>query len=318
MVSPKLRKTKYEEYALTIRDKNGKPMSLPDPQKETILEFIQRAGYSLRDLEGGTPLPHEKNAKRYASTELFQRLVRQNNIRSIGEIGFNAGVSAFIFLTELRKKWTDEDSAWFVVSFDYGIHPYVFYAKLYIDACFPNRHVLITGDSKQSVPNTFHILKPKNPQWDLLFIDGDHTLEGAYKDLVNMKLFANEKSLVVLDNMAPHRGVGMGVYLAVKKLFEEGQIILDEWLELKDYHDSMLVCRYKFQNSAPGKINLDWKHAERRVAVWEATRNYDSHRTKENFIKFVKRIKEIIEKEEGEVNNYTKNKIQKEYKHYHL
>ncbi len=80
MVSPKLRKTKYEERALTIRDKNGKPMSLPDPQKETILEFIQRAGYSLRDLEGGTPLPLKKTKVKLI---IIQKIKYKKNINII-------------------------------------------------------------------------------------------------------------------------------------------------------------------------------------------------------------------------------------------
>lgn len=312
----KLRKTKYEEYALTIRDRHGKEVQGPEPDRETILEFIKRCGYSMRDLEGGTPLPHETNAKRYASTELFQRMIRDNDVHRVSEIGFNAGVSAYIFLLELRQKWGNENEYWFVVSFDYGIHPYTFYAKLYIDKLFPGRHILIDGDSKQSVVSVFNILKPKNPYMDLLFIDGDHTFDGAYLDLVNMRLYANSDTIVILDNMAPHRGVGQGPYLAVKKLFEEGKILVDEWLELKNYHDSMVVCRYKFEDSKPGKVKMDWVEAERYVAIWDATREYESNKTQENFIKFMNRVREIVKKREGVLDDYTKEMINREYRRY--
>ena len=70
-------------------------------------------------------------------------LTNKPNI-NVMEIGFNAGHSAEIFL-ENNKDLT-------LTSFDLGRHPYVLSAKEYIDSIYPNRHTLIIGDSRQTIP----------------------------------------------------------------------------------------------------------------------------------------------------------------------
>ena len=79
------------------------------------------------------------------------------------EIGFNAGHSADIFLKS--------NPDLFLTSFDLGDHAYVLEAKKYIDATYPNRHTLILGDSRLSVPKFTRDLN-NSCYFDLIFIDG--------------------------------------------------------------------------------------------------------------------------------------------------
>jgi predicted O-methyltransferase YrrM len=105
--------------------------------------------------------------------------------KRILEIGFNAGHSSKFFLEH-----TDAT----IVSFDLGCHVYTYYSKKIIDSLFPGRHTLILGDSKNSVK-----MYPQEI-FDLIFIDGGHEYTTAKSDLLNCKKFANQDTLVILDD----------------------------------------------------------------------------------------------------------------------
>ncbi len=93
------------------------------------------------------------------------RLTAGENIRSVMEIGFNAGHSADVFL-----KNNNNIS---LTSFDLGSHNYLLTGKEYIDTTYPNRHMIILGNSVRTVP-TFNRNNPTT-KFDVIFIDGGHT-----------------------------------------------------------------------------------------------------------------------------------------------
>jgi len=109
---------------------------------------------------------------------------------NVMEIGFNAGHSAEIFL-DYNKTLT-------LTSFDLGSHDYVNTAKEYIDATYPNRHKLILGDSRITVPE--FIEQNKNVKFDLIFIDGGHEYEIAKGDLDNCFNLAHKDTIVIMDD----------------------------------------------------------------------------------------------------------------------
>lgn len=122
----------------------------------------------------------------------FQSLIQKNPwIKNVGEIGFNAGHSSEIFLH------TNPDVR--VVSFDIMLHPYSRIGKQYIDMKYPGRHTLIEGDSLTSVISFFN--KNKNFHFDLIFIDGNHAFNWAYRDIINMKKLASPTTIVITDDI---------------------------------------------------------------------------------------------------------------------
>lgn len=173
--------------------------------KTSIDDFLLSAKYHLRnDIEG-----HSKDEH----FEKFHLLFEENpQIRTITEIGFNAGHSCQFFLQKLllyTKEKKLDDSSIEMVSFDIILHDYCFYSKVYIDQQFPNRHLLIAGDSNEAV-QMYHSINPEK-KFDLLFIDGDHTFAKALLDIKNMRHLAHKDSILIIDNIAPHRGVGIQV-----------------------------------------------------------------------------------------------------------
>jgi len=123
--------------------------------------------------------------------EIIAILNNNKHISKIMEVGFNAGHSAELFLL---------NSTAYVYSFDIGhhFHQYLKYGKRYINYKFPNRHTLIFGDSRESLPR----FKNNNDiKFDLIFIDGGHSYEVAYADLVNCRNLGHSETIVIMDDI---------------------------------------------------------------------------------------------------------------------
>lgn len=147
--------------------------------------------------------------------EFLESLARRSDVRRIVEIGFNAGFSSHAFLRA--------DPQVEVTSFDLGDHEYVSTAKQCIDDEFPGRHTLITGDSTQTVPAFAE--EHAGETFDVLFIDGGHTYEVASADIANMARLAHASSVVMIDDLLPHKPFGEGPVQAWREAIETSVVV---------------------------------------------------------------------------------------------
>lgn len=228
------------------------------------LKYIVSNGYRYNQIEGGSGYEQMKVHKKIF--DLFKYKTGRYP-KKVAEIGFNAGVSAYTYLNMLKSHNDD----FLMVSFDLGMHDYCVYAKQFIDSVYPEKHLLINGSSLTSV-KLFNKLFNEE-KFDIIFIDGDHTFSGAYQDIFNCKLLSNKDTLVLIDNVAPHRGVGREVYLSILELVKsktinhlahyEIDIIPNKNVTGEKYHDGMSLISYVFDE--PQVVNLNPKLIERKV-----------------------------------------------------
>ena len=144
-------------------------------------------------------------------------LINTPQVKTILEIGFNTGRSAAYFLS------SRDDIQ--VISVDIGIHDYVKQCKKLIDTQFPGRHSLLLGDSKVVLPQLLK-LQPKI-QFDLIFIDGDHTEPTPLIDARNCLALANNDTILVMDDTCLNTGWN-GVLQAMCELIKNKEIQM--WL----------------------------------------------------------------------------------------
>ncbi len=129
--------------------------------------------------------------------EYFKRFLQKNaSVKTIMEIGFNAGHSSELFLKSDGKRE--------VHSFDIMEHDYGYIGKDFIDYAFPGRHRLIIGDSRSAVPKFSR--ENQKTRFDLIFIDGCHEEDFAWEDIVNCRQLAHQGTWVLIDDIASETG----------------------------------------------------------------------------------------------------------------
>ena len=292
--------TKYS-YLNAFKDKNGN--ILQEPSKESFddgiygsYKFIVEAGYTPSEIEGGSITNHliyqQEVLNKFKS-------ISGRPAKKVAEIGFNAGVSACFYL----------DKGCDVVSFDLGFHSYCFYAKLWIDKKYPDKHLLVNGSSFRSIPQ---FSKISDMKFDVIFIDGDHTFFGAYWDIINCKNISHKNTLIILDNVVPHRGVGEGVYRAMLRALDDKYISYLGFKEIyqygEDFHDGSALIQYNFDPENYTTEPINFKQLERKVLSYELFKMLkDPNLTKKDFAKLFK----IYKKYEDEVSEFVKQRINK-------
>lgn len=151
------------------------------PMYTNITSYLKSKGFN-DDIEGNSG----------QNPQQTQDLINLTNVSNITvmEIGFNAGHSAETFLRNNKNLN--------LTSFDLGSHEYVKHAKEYIDFVYPNRHTLILGDSRKTVPK--YVQNNKNTKFDFIFIDGAHDYEIAKVDMENCFQLAHKYTILSLHD----------------------------------------------------------------------------------------------------------------------
>jgi len=144
----------------------------------------------------------DREARRYfvytegtiASSEkahsMYFNVARGPTVKNICEIGFNAGHSAAIYLNANPQAK--------LYSFDIAQFKYTVGNLHLMKELFPDRFEFILGPSENAVPE-FHQSRP-DVKCDVISVDGDHSTEGTFADLVNMRKMASCRNWVLMDD----------------------------------------------------------------------------------------------------------------------
>ncbi|MFI8569601.1 class I SAM-dependent methyltransferase [Rhodococcus sp. NPDC078407] len=158
--------------------------------------------------------PFERGADE-AEQRYLSSLAARPSTTLICEVGFNAGYSSWAFLS------ASPDVT--VVSFDLAAYAYSADAKAHVDEHFPGRHTLIQGDSHTTVKA--YAKQHPDVRFDVIFVDGDHSVEGARADLDDLRALATPDTVVVMDDITPWLWFGEGPTQAWQEAVDSGRIL---------------------------------------------------------------------------------------------
>jgi len=144
----------------------------------------------------------DREARRYfvytegniASSEkafsMYYHVARGPTVKTICEVGFNAGHSAGIFLNANPQAK--------LYAFDIAQFPYTRGNLQLAKQLFEDRFDFVLGPSADSIPE----FRRENPdvKCDVISVDGDHSTEGTLADLENFRKLASCRNWVLMDD----------------------------------------------------------------------------------------------------------------------
>jgi len=144
--------------------------------------------------------------------------------KNVLEVGFNVGHSCLLYLLSNQTSK--------IQLFDLKNHNYSEPCFNYLNKLFPNRLSIIWGDSRDTIKNFNTDIK-----YDLIHIDGGHTEDVLRKDILNSKNFADDNTLVIINDTDTE---------VINKICSEyvDKNLLEQ-IPLKYYTSTHMIFKYK-------------------------------------------------------------------------
>ncbi len=178
---------------------------------QKITEILYNKYANIR-LEGNIGRTEKKS-----QAMCYYDLARRSGVKSICEIGFNAGHSTLL--------WLAASSHTKVYSWDLGEHPYTKRIAEYLKYKFPGRLNIFYGNSTKTVPLVARqmVNGRRSLECDIISIDGGHTYGVAKTDIINMKQFATPSTIVIVDDVSEDVDYAEWVLNAWRDVIQMGQ-----------------------------------------------------------------------------------------------
>mmetsp|Transcript_47832 Transcript_47832/g.104113 ORF Transcript_47832/g.104113 Transcript_47832/m.104113 type:complete len:284 (+) Transcript_47832:52-903(+) len=157
--------------------------SSPENAKSLALYFDREARRYFVYTEGNI-------ASSEKALSMYFHVARGPTVKNICEVGFNAGHSAAVFLNANPEAT--------VYSFDIAQFIYTRGNLALMKDLFGSRFEFILGPSADTLPE-FSRRRP-DVKCDVISIDGDHSHEGTYADILNFRKLASCRNWVFMDD----------------------------------------------------------------------------------------------------------------------
>lgn len=164
----------------------------------------------------------EKEYMRKTQGLFIHQLMRQQPwVKEVVVVGFHVGHASWIFLSSRPDVK--------VTSFTLDEHGYVPMTSDLIDSLFPGRHELVLGDPRMTIAD----FAATNPQrrFDLIYIDAEPEFEVDLADIKNCRLLATNQTIVIMDNLNPHKVWALGPIRAWGVSQQNGMVLEDVLVE---------------------------------------------------------------------------------------
>ncbi|MBA3721550.1 MAG: class I SAM-dependent methyltransferase [Parachlamydiaceae bacterium] len=206
-------------------------MVINDNQKTSLDQYLVTYGFTLSPLHSSV---NEGYMTEQQKNQFSEQLKKYPEIKSIGEVGLNAGHSTENFFQNcpnLKK----------LVSFDINMHPYTNVAVEYFFKKYKDRFAFVPGDSLIKV--RAYAKNNPNEKFDLIYVDGNHTYSYCLNDILNFKSLAHPETILWVDDYN-----GPEVFKAVNACVELGEIKIESIHSSDDScgHRSWIEARYLF------------------------------------------------------------------------
>jgi predicted O-methyltransferase YrrM len=174
--------------------------------------------------------------------QVYQRIFSNCSVKSIAEVGFNAGRSALLML--MANPVAE------IQSFDLGRYNYTKAALAFLKAQFPTRSLQVDwGDSTVTLP-AYHARNPTKT-FDVAIVDGGHSYEVATADVINMRpLSRAETTILIVDDTPCQESYCVDRVIAEQ---EANYLITVTEKHAVDPTRGFLIARY---NAAPPLLQL--------------------------------------------------------------
>ena len=146
----------------------------------------------------------------------------------------------------------------YVISADNLYHEYNWYGKNFIDAKFPGRNLTISNYLFDTDQNKLLVKMHPDLKLDIIYLHMSKNEDVVYKIITMHRRFADENTIIILDSVCPHQGWGIGPYIAMNKLIQEGVLLFMKHTPTDfDYMlNGLAVLKYNFDPTYKQKLTL--------------------------------------------------------------
>ena len=189
-------------------------------------------------------IPGGDNPNEYETLRKFLNM----DMEYILQIAFGSGS----FVVEML-----ENTKAYVLTHSLYRFEHSWYAKMFIDYNYPNRHLFYMGNTLATI-KTMEYSSP-NIKVDLIHYAGSRQYQDVYDIIKDCKKWSHPDTVIIITAVVPHRAWGHGPYIGMNKLLKDGIVTFIEHVKVPgfygEYTNGLAILKYNFDENIPPKFS---------------------------------------------------------------